>query len=242
LDAAKLQVGEAEEERAKAIEKPFEFYGSNLSQSEQSSLEKVVTKLTIDAPHTDIFGKKHEEAGGKTKQTFYDCVQMHLQSRFVFNAAELQKFYVLCGLKKSPRVTVRQFHDRIHVLNDATEWLPMKHFSPQATDKTPQCEKFSDLDMVANVMRVMPESWQNDLLKSVKGNMPEMTRKLLPLFELIEKSPPTTAPKGGDSAKGQSNQGGAQTIRTQESHVRRLASSTTSASTVRNMVGSPRLT
>jgi uncharacterized membrane protein len=46
LDAAKLQVEEAEEECAKAVEKPFEFYGSNLSQSEQSSLEKIITKLT----------------------------------------------------------------------------------------------------------------------------------------------------------------------------------------------------
>jgi hypothetical protein len=59
-----------------------------------------------------------------------------------------------------------------------------------------------------NVMRAVPESWQNDLLKSVMGNMLQTTRKLLPLFELIEKSPPTKAPKGGDSAKGKSNQEG----------------------------------
>ena len=208
VDAAKLELEQAEEDRAKAAEKPFEFYGSNLSQSEQASWEKIVTNLTVDAPHTDIFGKKREEAGGKTKETFYDCVQMHLQSRFVFNAAELQKFYILCGLRKSPRVTVRQFHDRIHVLNDAIEWLPMKYYSPQATEQTTKCEKFSDSDMVANVMRAMPESWQNDLLKNVKGNMPETTRELLPLLELIEKSPPTTAPKGGDNAKGKSNHGG----------------------------------
>ncbi len=116
VDAAKLELEQAEEDRSKAAEKPFKFYRSNLSQSEQASWEKIVTNLTIDAPHTDIFGNKREEAGGKTKETFYDCVQMHLQSRFVFNAAELQKFYILCGLKKSPRVTVRQFHDRIHVL------------------------------------------------------------------------------------------------------------------------------
>ena len=32
----------AEEERALAVEKPFEFYGSNLSQSEQASWEKIV--------------------------------------------------------------------------------------------------------------------------------------------------------------------------------------------------------
>jgi hypothetical protein len=171
VNAAKLLVEEAEEDRSKAAEKPFEFYGSNLSQSEQSSWEKIVTKLTVDAPHTDIFGKKREEAGGKTKKIFFDCMQMHLQSRFVFNAAELQKFYVLCGLKKSPKVTVRQFHDHIQVLNDAISWLPMKHYSPHTTELTPVCEKFSDADMIANIMRAMPESWQNDLLKSVKGNI-----------------------------------------------------------------------
>jgi hypothetical protein len=37
LNAAKLQLEEAEEERAKAVENPFEFYESNLSQGEQSS-------------------------------------------------------------------------------------------------------------------------------------------------------------------------------------------------------------
>lgn len=210
VDAAKLDLEQAQEDRSKAADKPFEFYGSNLGQSEQASWDKIVKQLTVDAPHTDIFGKKRDEAGGKTKQTFYDCVQMHLQSRFPFNSAELQKFYVLCGLRKSPKVTVRQFHDRTHVLNDAIDWLPMKYFSPQATEHTPKCEKFSDGDMVANIMRAVPESWQNDLLKSVKGNMPETTRELLPLLELIEKAPPTTAPKGGDNAKGNSNHGGGQ--------------------------------
>jgi hypothetical protein len=38
--------------------------------------------------------------------------------------------------------------------------------------------------------------------------MPETTRELLPLLELIEKAPPNTAPKGGDNAKGKSTQGG----------------------------------
>jgi hypothetical protein len=199
VEAAKLELEQAEEDRSKAAEKPFEFYGSNLLQSEQASWDKIITNLTADAPHTDIFGKKLEEDRRKTKETFYDCVQMHLQSRFV---------YVLWGLRKSPRVTVRQFHERIHILNDAIKWLPMKYYRSQATEQTTKCEKFSDSDMVANMMRAMPETWQNDLLKSVKGNMPETTRKLLPLFELIEKSPPTTAPKGGDNIKGKSTHGG----------------------------------
>jgi hypothetical protein len=83
----------------------------------------------------------------------------------------------------------------------------MKHYSPHATELTPVYEKFADSDMIGNIMPAMLESWQNDLLKSVKGNIPETTGKLLPLLELILKDPPTTAPKGGDNAKGKSTQG-----------------------------------
>ena len=202
-DAESL-VEDAQKKFAAAAEKPFEFYGSNLSQGEQTSWDKIVKQLTESAPHTDIFGKEQLEAGGKSKDTFYDCIQLHLQSRFAFNAAECQRFYVQVGIKKSARVTVRQFYDRIHALNDAIDWLPMKYYSPQATEKTPKCAKYDDLDMVPNIMRALPESWQNDLLKSVQGNLPESTRELLPLLELIEKSPPSTAPVKSDNPKGAS--------------------------------------
>lgn len=47
--------------------------------------------------------------------------------------------------------------------------------------------------MVGNIMRTLPESWQNDLLKSVQGVTPETTRELLPLLELLERSPPSGA-------------------------------------------------
>ena len=41
VEKAMTLVEAAKEERALAIEKPFEFYGSNLSQSEQASWEKL---------------------------------------------------------------------------------------------------------------------------------------------------------------------------------------------------------
>jgi hypothetical protein len=72
----------------------------------------------------------------------------------------------------------------------------------------PVCKKFADLDMIAIIMPAMPKSWQNDLLKSVKGNIPETNCELLPLLKLIEKDAPTTAPTSDDNAKGNSTQGG----------------------------------
>jgi hypothetical protein len=62
-----------------------------------------------------------------------DCIQLHLQTRFAYNAAENQRLYVMCGLKKSPKVTMRQFCERVATLNDAIDFLPMRFYSPKAT-------------------------------------------------------------------------------------------------------------
>ena len=137
---------------------------------------------------------------GESPSAFFDCVQMYLQTRFAFNAAELQRLYVLCGLKKSPKVNMHQFCKHMQVLNDVIEWLPMKYYSPQSTENTVKCKKFANPDMVWCIMHALPEAWQNDLLKSVQGNLPETVRELLPLLELIEKSLPTSAPRH-ESAK-----------------------------------------
>ena len=61
--------------------------------------------------------------------------------------------------------------------------------------------------MVSCIMNALPDAWQNDLLKSVQGNLSETIRELLPLLELNEKSPSTSAPKH-ESAKGKSENGG----------------------------------
>jgi hypothetical protein len=88
---------------------------------------------------------------------------------------------------------MRQFCERVATLNDAIDFLPMRFYSPKATEHTTKCEKYDDMTMVGNIMRTLPESWQNDLLKSVQGVTPETTRELLPLLELLERSPPSGA-------------------------------------------------
>ena len=130
---------------------------------------------------TKTFVERSTRKLGESPSAFFYCVQMHLQTRFAFNAAELQRLYVLCGLKKSPKVNMRQFCERMQVLNDVIEWLPMKYYSPQSTENTVKGKTFADADMVLCIMCALPEAWQNDLLKSVQEKLPETVRKLLPL-------------------------------------------------------------
>jgi hypothetical protein len=94
--AAQAELKAAQESRNDVAEKPFDFYGSNLSTTEQTSWGKIVTGFTDTSPYTDIFGKLRDESPGKTRTSFMDCIQMHLQSRFAYNAAENQRLYVAC--------------------------------------------------------------------------------------------------------------------------------------------------
>ena len=190
-----------------------------MSQSELTRWNKIVEEQTESTAYTDVFGKKQTVPPGKTKDSFEDCLKLYLQSRFNFNAAENQKMYVQVGLRKSGRVTVRQFMDRIKQLNDIIDWLPMKYYSPRATELTEVTEKFSDAELVMCVMRALPEPWQNDLLKTVQGDAPESTREMLQLLELIEKSPPSMAPAkdnskakpaGGENSSSKKRHGGDQ--------------------------------
>jgi hypothetical protein len=159
--------------------------------TEQHSWSKIVTGFTDTSPYSDIFEKLKEVSPGKTRGSFMDCIQMHLQTHFAYNAAENQQLYVMCGLKKSPKVTMRQFCERVATLNDAIEYLPMCFYSPKATEHTIRTDKYDGMTMVGNIMRALPESWQNDLLKSVQGVTPETTRELLPLLEFVERNPPS---------------------------------------------------
>ena len=107
------------------------------------------------AAHTRCFSQRHlwkeaQGSWGKVQVHFFDCVQMHLQTRFAFDSAELQRlYYVLCVVKMSPTVNMHQFCNHMQVLNDVIEWLPMKYYSPQSTENTVKCVKFAEADMVS---------------------------------------------------------------------------------------------
>ena len=211
LDLCKKQLEEAEETRDASAQALFDFFGSNLSQSELAIWNKIAKEQTEDAPFTDVLGKKHEEAAGKSIKTFLDCLTMYLRRKFAFNAAESQKMYIEVGLKKSSRVTVRQLYDRMVVLNDYIDWLPNKYNSPHRSEHTRVCEKLDDYELVKCVMRALPESWQNKLNEMCHNDTPEEVGKLMTFLEIIEKSPPpaTTVPhKVNPDSKGNGGEKG----------------------------------
>ncbi len=65
---------------------------------------------------TKTFVERSTKKLGESQGVFFDCIRMHLQTRFAFNSTELQRLYVLCGIKKSPKLNMSQFCKCIQVL------------------------------------------------------------------------------------------------------------------------------
>jgi hypothetical protein len=137
-----------------------------------------------------------------------ECEIFHLLWVFQSDAAEIQKFYIGNGSKKSNIVPIRQFMQRIHQLNGYLDQLPCLFYSKCTTKLTKVMKPFNDVDLASHILRMVPRNWQ-DQYKLTGASVPQSVHKLLEVLEHVEKAFPTkkecTGPKasakGGSSSK-----------------------------------------
>ena len=71
------------------------------------------TKIVKDLCHSDMYmsrrNKPKEGPRGMTQKAFYGCIHAHLLTVFSHDAAEQERHYLQCCVKKSPKISIRQF-------------------------------------------------------------------------------------------------------------------------------------
>ena len=112
--AAKTHTGENIESTIQPI---FLQYSTLLLEEASQPWAKIVKEQIDTAPFTNIYGVQHHEKHPRSWNSFMECVQLHLQSVFRYDAAETLRFYISNGLKKPNRVPIRDFVQRIQHLN-----------------------------------------------------------------------------------------------------------------------------
>ena len=80
---------------------PF-IYGILLGEEECQLWEKIVTTQTESENYSDIYRNMHTDPAGKNKDSFVECIRIHLLIRLSSNAREKEKQYTKSGLKKPP--------------------------------------------------------------------------------------------------------------------------------------------
>ncbi len=74
-----------------AASKMFLFYSNLLSPESKYGWNKIVSKQTESNPYVNLQGDSLEGPSGMSRQSFHDCVMLHLLTTFPINAAEQEK-------------------------------------------------------------------------------------------------------------------------------------------------------
>jgi len=99
--SAKTCTREAIESTFQAI---FLQYSTLLFEEARQPRAKIVQNQINYSPFTNIYGVQHTEKHPMSWNSFMECVQLHLQTIFQYDAVEKLRFYISNGLKKPNRV------------------------------------------------------------------------------------------------------------------------------------------
>jgi predicted KAP-like P-loop ATPase len=112
----------------------FGFYETMLGESSRVSWSRIVDTQVGVMSWADLQGTVHNEEREHSAQAFRDCVKFHLLSVFTYDAAEHQKYYISHHRKKSRKILLRYFCNRIKMLNRYIPNLPGLVDSPQGAN------------------------------------------------------------------------------------------------------------
>lgn len=207
--AAKTALDKAKEDRDSARAKPegvaekaFDTFGMLLNQAERATWSRIVKKHTEDVPWTDLQGEEHEERCGKSWESLRDCIFKYLKTQFADDAADVQRYYVMNTIKKSAKVGIRPFVDRVQTLNRYIGMLPGLYNSPQAVAGTKEAKPFDEHDLANLILRMCPREWETQWKLSQK-TVPQTVTELVEVLETIEEA--YNAKRAQEKSKGSSD-------------------------------------
>ena len=185
--SAKRLCQEVEQQQQVVMNEVFDLYDSLLSESQRGDWTKVVEDICHSHPYLTRRNKPRTGPRGQTKEAFHDCVHAHLLTVFSHDAAEQERHYLQCCLKKSPKVTIRQFISRMSQLNGYLSLLPCLYDSEYAINTTCRLDKpFTESELAQIVLDAVPATWRTQYRITHK-TVPTDMHSLLTDLEKVER-------------------------------------------------------
>ena len=130
---------------------------------------------------------KHEGIRRKSCLSLWECIDFHKLTIYSIDAAERQRFYMLCNLKKPTKSSIRAHVTRMETLNKFIGLLPTIKNSPQAVASTELGNvPFNETTLASIILNHLPVAWRTQY--SLTHNLvPESLRAILLDLENIEK-------------------------------------------------------
>jgi len=105
------EAAEAELKKTKAHESAkvgliYDLFRKTLKEDPELQWDHVVDDMHAKDPWEDLRGAKHDSLRRKSKASLWDCIDFHKLTVYSVDAAEKQRFYMLCNLKKPAKSSI----------------------------------------------------------------------------------------------------------------------------------------
>jgi len=185
------EVAEAELKKAQAHESAevglvYDLFHKTLKEDPELQWDRIIDMHAKD-PWEDLRGTKHNGLRVKLVASFWECIDFHKLTVYSVDAAERQRFYMLCNLKKPAKSTIRAHVTRMETLNKHLGLLPTIKNSPQAVASTELGNvPFTEMTFASIILIHLPVAWRTQYALT-HALVPESPRTILGDLKNIEK-------------------------------------------------------
>jgi len=187
LEAATAKLVESEVCEDAKIVTVYNLFRKTLKEDPKLQWDRIVKDMHTKDPWEDLKGIKHGGIRMRSSKSLWECIDFYKLTVYSINAAEQQRLYVLCHLKKPARSSNRAHMTRMETLNKYLEQLLMIKNSPQAVASTEYGNvPFNKSTLAIILMNHLSVAWRNQY-NVTHPIVPESPRAILLDLENLEK-------------------------------------------------------
>ena len=144
------------------LETVYELFRKTLKEDPELQWDRIVSDMHTKDPWEDLKGAKHDGIRGKSSKSLWECIDFHKRTIYSINAAEQQRLYILCHLKKPAKSSIRAHVTRMETLNKYLEQLPRIKNNPMAVASTEYGNvPFNESTLASIILSHQPVLWRN---------------------------------------------------------------------------------
>ena len=187
LEPAKQELVTAEVAETAKVAIVYKLFHKGLKEYPELQWDHIVDDMHSKDPWEDFKGARHEGIHRNLCLSLWECIDFHKLTVYSIDAAERQRFYMLCNLKKPTKSSIRAHMTRMETLNKYIGLLPTIKNSPQAVASTELGNvPFNETTLVSIILNHLPVAWRTQYALT-HTLVPESPRAILLDLENIEK-------------------------------------------------------
>ncbi len=106
IEAAKTELIRAEASESAKVGLVYKLFRKGLKEDPELQWDCIVNHMHAKDPWEDLKGAKHDGLRRKSALSLWECVDFHKLTVYSIDAAERQRFYMLCNLKTPAKSSI----------------------------------------------------------------------------------------------------------------------------------------